>query len=148
MRVEHSVTIACPQTVVWAFLSDYKNDPLFIEAVTRVSVDGPMPPTTGSRMRRSMRLPIVNADVDTDVEIIRVDPGHAIAFRASSGPLSFVETREVEQNGAGTRVTFRLEGDPGGALKLGTRMMEWQAKRAMTADLSSLKRVLESRDPR
>jgi carbon monoxide dehydrogenase subunit G len=143
MRVEHSVSIARSKDLVWSFLSDYRNDPRFIEAVTHVEIEGGGAPSVGGRMRRSMRLPVVNKSVDADVEIIRVEAGHVIAFRASAGPLSFVETREVASEGSGTRVTFRLEGDPGSALKLGARMMEWQAKRAMTADLASLKRVLE-----
>jgi len=143
MRVEHSITVPRPVDEVWAFVGDYANDPRFIDAVTKVELLFDGAPSVGARMRRSMRLPVVNKDVETEVEIVRVDPLRAIAFRATGLGLSFVETRELERVGpSSTRITFRLEGDPGGAVKLGERVMAWQAKRAMTSDLDALSRAL------
>lgn len=144
MRVEHSITVARPVEEVWAFVGNYANDPHFIDAVTKVELLFEGAPRVGARMRRSMRLPVVNKDVDTEVEIVRVEEGHAVAFRATGLGLSFVETREIERVDASTtRITFRLEGDPGGAVKLGERVMAWQAKRAMSNDLDALARALK-----
>lgn len=144
MRVTHSVLIERESRAVWDFLSDYRNDPQFIDAVEASRfVDEGARAEVGVKLHRTMRLPVVHKTSNVDIEIVRFEPPSAIAFHAQEGPLSFVETRLVEAEGEGTRVTFILEGDPTGVLRLGERFMEKQAKKAMTKDLAALKAVLE-----
>lgn len=144
MRVSHSVHIRRDPADVWAFVSDYRNDPTFIDAVESSAFVGDPVVEVGARLRRTMRLPVVKKTSRVDIEVVRHEPPTLVAFYAKEGPLSFVETRTVEPADGGTRVTFVLEGDPSGVLRLGERFMEGQAKKAMTKDLDNLKRRLES----
>jgi carbon monoxide dehydrogenase subunit G len=139
---QNVVTINRPVGEVFAFLADAENDPKWRPGVKEIHREGGAP-GVGTIYRQSLAGPM-GRTIPGDVEITEFEPDRLIAFHAIAGPVRPRGRYEVEGAGEGaTRVTFSLEVEVSGAMKL----MKGKVQKTMdgeVAHLADLKRVLES----
>jgi carbon monoxide dehydrogenase subunit G len=139
---QNAVTIDRPLGEVFAFLADAENDPKWRPGVKEIHREGGAP-GVGTIYRQKLSGP-VGRTIDGDVEITEFEPDRLIAFRATAGPVRPRGRYMVESAGdGGTRVTFSLEAEVSGVMKL----MKGKVQKTMdgeVAHLADLKRVLEA----
>ncbi len=76
-------------------------------------------------------------------EIVEHAPGQRLVMRTAQGPFPMETTYTWEATGAGTRMTLRNRGEPGGFSRLLAPFMASAMRRANRKDLARLKAVLE-----
>jgi carbon monoxide dehydrogenase subunit G len=139
---QNSVTINRPVGDVFAFLADGENEKQWRPGVKEIHREGGAP-GVGSIYRQKVSGPM-GKTIDADVEITEFEPGRRIAFHAIAGPVRPRGSYVLESAGDGaTRVTFSLEAEVTGAMKL----MKGKVQKTMNgevAHLDDLKRVLET----
>jgi carbon monoxide dehydrogenase subunit G len=139
---QNAVTINRPIGDVFAFLADAENDPKWRPGVKEIHREGGAP-GVGTIYRQKLSGPM-GKTIDGDVEITEFEPDRHIAFRAIAGPVRPRGGYVLEGAGEGaTRVTFSLEAEVTGAMKL----MKGKVQKTMegeVAHLDDLKRVLEA----
>ena len=138
---QNSVTINRPVGEVFAFLADAENDPKWRPGVKQIHREGGAP-GVGTIYRQKVSGPM-GKTIDADVEITTFEPGRLIEFHAIAGPVRPRGSYVLESAGDGaTRVTFSLEAEVAGAMKL----MKGKVQKTMDGEvgtLENLKRVLE-----
>jgi uncharacterized protein YndB with AHSA1/START domain len=141
MRVERSTTIAKPPSDVLAYMADVRNDPNWHTDVLEVSSstdDVQVGTVFNVRVKPSMGVS------EGTMTVRRLEPGKLVEFEGQMGKMAPTVTNLVEAEGAGTRVTRRVEIDPPGMMKLMTPLMKMMIGRGNQGFLANLKRVLET----
>jgi hypothetical protein len=129
-----------PDTVA-AFLFEPANDPLWIGGLVEVHPPG-MPLAPGVRVARVARF--MRRRIDYVLEVERVEPGRLLAMRSVRAPFPMAVTYEIEPAGAAaSTVTLRVQGGPGGPMRLLHPLMAHQVRRNLEADLHRLRACLE-----
>lgn len=138
---QNSVTINRPVGEVFEFLADGENEKQWRPGVQEMRREGGAP-GVGTIYRQRVSGPM-GRTLDADVEITAFEPDRLIAFHATAGPVRPQGSYALEAAGEGaTRVTFSLDADLSGAMKL----MKGKVQKTMDAEvgtLENLKRVLE-----
>src|SRR5215216_4467279 len=80
VRVVGSVEINRPASQVWAYVTDYGNDPSWRAAVTQLRPSVPGPAQVGVTTHERLRL--LGMTFRTDASIDRVEAGRLLAWRA------------------------------------------------------------------
>lgn len=82
--------------------------------------------------------------VETEFEITEFERGRKIAFRSIQGSFPVSGVYSFAPAGAGTAVTFELEGEPGGFFKLAEPLLGRMLQRQWDTNLANLKDILEA----
>ncbi|HEY7983939.1 MAG TPA: SRPBCC family protein [Ktedonobacterales bacterium] len=141
-HAEHSVVVARPAEVVYAFLLDGANNPLWRPPVLGIARVPGTPDGVGARYAQQLKGPGGRA-IAGDYEITRAQPSTAIAFKVTAGPARPTGEYILQPEGAGTRVRFVLDFQPTGL----ARVMDGMIERTMRNEvglLANLKAYLES----
>lgn len=140
--VSHSVTIMRSVQEVFAFVTDVRNNPRWqsnlLEA--RQLTDGPV--QAGTSFREVRRL--LGRQVEVTTQVTDYGPPTRFAVRSTSGPAPFQGRFAFEDAGGSTKVTFTMEVQPVGPLKLAESMVRGALQRDTEAALERLKAVLEA----
>jgi carbon monoxide dehydrogenase subunit G len=114
-RFKQSVVINRPAERVFAFVSDFENDPPWSGvAQVRRSPAGPVGVGTTFRLRQRF----LGRSLEIVMEVIRYQPNHVITVKTTSTRfVSMTGTRLVEPAGDATRLTFLGAGQTHGLLK-------------------------------
>ena len=141
-EIEETVAIEQPIEVVWNFVNDEANDPVWqttlIEA-HRVT-DGPL--ITGSRVREVRRF--IGRKIETEWEMTGCEAPTHSSIRSMKAPFAWSGTYTLAETGEGTQFSIALRGDPGGFFRLAEPVVQRMARREMSANLANLKDVLEA----
>jgi carbon monoxide dehydrogenase subunit G len=138
----NSVGIQRPPSDVFAFLADPTNDRRWRSGVLDIKLKSGR--QRGAIYEQGVKGPF-GRRVPADFEVTAYEPDSKIAFRTIAGPFRPEGSYELEPDGAGTRVTFSLRGEPTGLGKLMSPMVA-KTMRSEVAQLERLREVLESRD--
>jgi carbon monoxide dehydrogenase subunit G len=104
VRFKQSVVVNQPVERVFAFVSDFENDPLW-SGVTQVRRTSPGPLGVGTTFQLRQRFLLRHLGVV--LEVIRYEPNRAITVKTTSSRfLSMTGTRLVEPAGDATQLTF------------------------------------------
>jgi uncharacterized protein YndB with AHSA1/START domain len=141
LTARHSVTIRRPQQQVFDYLADGTHDPDWRQGVLEIrrtsATDG-----LGATYRQVLRGP-GGRRIDGDYRITQFDPPRRLDFEVVAGPLRPTGSFELAaRDAATTEVTFTLDANPTGGMRLMTPMISRQM-RAEVGALDTLKRVLE-----
>src|ERR1700752_448981 len=140
MKVERSPTLARPPADVLAYVADVRNDPSWHTDVLEVSSS-----TEAVQVGTVFNVrgkPSMGVSEGT-MTIRKLEPGKFVEFEGHMGKMAPTVTNLVEPDGAGTRVTRRVELEPPGMMKIMTPIIKMMIGKGNAGFLANLKKVLE-----
>lgn len=137
--------IARPPAEVFAFATDPVQLPRWQANTISAEPEEPGPLRIGSRLREVHRGP-GGREMESLVEVSALEPDRAFGLEMLEGPLPVDADLRFEPAGAGTRLRFRVHGQPGGAMRLLQPLLRFALKRQFRQHCQELKRVLEEQD--
>jgi uncharacterized membrane protein len=142
IRVETSVHIDRPSDEVFAFISNFENNPQWqsgqIEA--RFTSDGPL--RVGSTYDQVAKF--LGRRIISTFEVLEYEPGRRVKASSTSGSFPITFTRMVEPAGDGADVSAVIEGDSSGFFKLAEPLLARMVQRSVDTDYRNLKNIMES----
>ncbi len=142
MRVEHSVVINRPVEEVFQFMSDPRNNEQWQSMIVDTKgVEGPV--GVGSKWQHTVSF--LGRKFEPTFELTELEPNRRSAVRSAGGPVPFHGSWTFEPVDGGTRVSWVLEGEPGGFFRLAEPLVERAARRQTASDFATLKDLLEAR---
>lgn len=141
LRIVESVTIRRPVGEVFAFASDYENDPLWRSGVEEMRYETPGGLRVGARTREVIR--IFGGRATTVAEVVGFERDRNTAFESQGGPVPVWGRRTFEAAGGGTRFTYELSMRPGDLWALLSPILATMLRRRAARDLRKLKALLE-----
>jgi uncharacterized membrane protein len=144
VRIEQKVTVDAPRHLVWEYVTEPANYPVFIEGLTRWEVAGDKHKGLGARYR--MLIHVGAADVGGLIEIVEFQPEGDMAWSSVTGVDQRGRWRLRELPGGRTRVSFRFAyGVAGGGITglIAERVAAPSLSRRFSRSLHNLKRAVE-----
>jgi uncharacterized membrane protein len=142
-QIATSVNIARTPEDVFAYVTDFQQQPEWQDGLVSVTVETAGPIEVGTRVVHRRKLG--PQTVATTSEITAYDPPKIVSFRGLDGPIRGTGSQRVEPAGDGSRVLFEMEMEGRGLIgKLMLPMARKQAARQVTSSHEKLKRILES----
>jgi uncharacterized membrane protein len=144
VRIEQKVTVDAPRRVVWEYVTEPANYPVFIDGLTRWEVAGDRHKGLGARYRMLIR--VGAADVGGLIEIVEWQPEGDMAWSSVTGVDQRGRWRLRDLGDDRTRVTFRFQyGVAGGGITamVAERVAAVSLNRRFHVSLLSLKRAVE-----
>jgi uncharacterized membrane protein len=144
VRIEQKVTVDAPRHLVWEYVTEPANYPVFIEGLTRWEVAGEKHKGLGARYR--MLIHVGAADVGGLIEIVEFQPEGDMAWSSVTGVDQRGRWRLRELPGGRTRVSFRFAyGVAGGGITglIAERVAAPSLSRRFSRSLLNLKRAVE-----
>lgn len=146
MRIEESVTIDAPRSVVWDYVTDPANYLEFMQGLTRWEVAGGVERGLGARYR--ILLHVGSSDVGGLIEVVEWVPESDMAWSSVTGVDQRGRWRLRDASDGGTRVQFRFAfGVAGGGIGalVAERVAGLWLRDDFKASLRNVKRACESR---
>lgn len=144
MRIEQKVTVDAPRHLVWEYVTEPANYPVFIDGLTRWEVAGDRHKGLGARYRMLIR--VGAADVGGLIEIVEWQPDGDMAWSSVTGVDQRGRWRLRELAEDRTRVIFRFQyGVAGGGIAalIAERVAAISLNRRFRVSLLNLKRAVE-----
>jgi uncharacterized protein YndB with AHSA1/START domain len=140
VRVER--VIHRPVEVVAGYAGDPGNAPEWYANIRSVQWRTPPPVAVGSRM--DFVASFLGRRLAYTYEVAELEPGRRLVMRTADGPFPMETTYTWEPTAdGGTRMTLRNRGRPSGFAAVAAPAMAAAMRRATTADLARLARLLE-----
>ena len=144
MRIEQKVTVEAPRHLIWDYVTEPANYPVFIDGMTRWEVAGDRHKGLGARYRMLIR--VGAADVGGLIEIVEWQPEGDMAWSSVTGVDQRGRWRLRDLDDDRTRVTFRFQyGVAGGGITglIAERVAAISLNRRFRLSLLNLKRTVE-----
>lgn len=141
MRFENDVTIDRPVEDVFAFLANFENIPRWNYAIVETREVSHGPVGVGAVYRQVRSVPSRSEET---FEVTEFEPNQRLAIRGDFGPLEGRMTYELEPTGSGTRLTNSAQLEARGLGKLAAPLASGRIAEAVSENLTTLKRLLES----
>jgi uncharacterized membrane protein len=144
VRIEQKVTVNAPRHLIWEYVTEPANYPVFIDGLTRWEVAGDRHKGLGARYRMLIR--VGAADVGGLIEIVEWQPEGDMAWSSVTGVDQRGRWRLRELDGERTRVIFRFQyGVAGGGISamIAERVAAISLNRRFRVSLLNLKRAVE-----
>jgi uncharacterized membrane protein len=136
-----SVTINRSPDDVFAYISDFENNPKWQKGMR--SCTWTSPPPHGKRSTYDQVAHFLGRDVVSSFEVVEHEPGSKVKIKSTSGPFPITETRMVTEVGGGTRLDVLVDGDAGGFFRLAGPLLRMMVKRSVEGDYQRVKQRLE-----
>jgi uncharacterized membrane protein len=146
VRIEQKVTIDAPRHLVWEYVAEPANYPVFMEGLTRWEIAGDRHTGLGARYRVLFR--VGAADVGGLIEFVEWQPESDMAWSSVTGVDQRGRWRLRVLGDGRTRVTFRFAyGVAGGGLTglIAERVAARPLSHRFRDSLLNVKRAVESR---
>ncbi|WP_430298266.1 SRPBCC family protein [Sinomonas sp. B1-1] len=140
--IEESVVIDAPQEEIYDYLLDPKHLPEFSGSIINAELEGPGPAQVGSRFRGTTK--VLGRAIDWVAEVTEHERPRRQSIRSVESKVDFTGTYTLEPEGAGTRVTYRLETSQGlGGVfgSLADALVNKTYARQVRADLATLAEI-------
>ena len=141
MKIEASVIVNRPAEDVWKFMTDLANTPKWDPGVIEVKQTSTGPIGVGTTLQsRHSRNRVLN------VRVIEYEPNRKFTLEFTSGPVKGTRGSYVMANieGKNTKLTRTLDVKFSGVYKLLGPFLARSARRERGAEVSNVKRILES----
>src|SRR5215203_4289106 len=141
IRVERTVEIAAPPTVVWGFIADHVGWPTWFTTLDSVEVIG-----TGSGVGGGRRVTVKKLALDEQFTAWEQNEHFAFAVVKSKIPIldTMAESVRLEPTGAGCRVNYRQGLRAKRGMGKALELMWKPAAKGLEEALTNLKRLAES----
>ena len=143
LDVTQSVIIHCSPDAVFALITDVEATPKWSSAIVRIIKHGEGPLALGDGFTEEATL--MGRIIRTEKTITELEPGRSYGEEAREGMLPHAVRMTLSPLPEGTRLTFRLSGNPGRAAKLYGPLLGRALKTQIAKDLKAMKRLLEGR---
>jgi uncharacterized membrane protein len=144
VRIEQKITIDAPRKLVWEYVTEPANYPVFMEGLTRWEVQGERHKGLAARYRMLIR--VGAAEVGGLIEIVEWQPERDMAWSSITGVDQRGRWRLREFSDGRTRVTFRFAyGVAGGGIAglIAERVASISLRRRFRQSLANIKRAVE-----
>ncbi|MGH2703785.1 MAG: SRPBCC family protein [Actinomycetota bacterium] len=142
ITIESTESIARLAADVFAFVSDVRNDPRWHTDVLEAKLTGGASVGKGSTFEIKMK-PFMGTSEGT-VRVAEYESPRRAVLKGRMGKMEPTTILTVAPDGAGSRVTRRIEMEPRGLLRLMAPFMGGAARKRNAGFLANLKRVLET----
>jgi uncharacterized membrane protein len=140
-HAEGKIIIDRPIQLVFDFILDGANNPLWRASVMDIKPLSEKPYGVGSAFKQGLKGP--GGRIDGDYQITECQPNQVIKFQVTAGPARPTGSYTFESDGKTTTLTFILDFQPNGLAKLMNPMIQ-SSMQSEVATLSALKTYLES----
>lgn len=89
---------------------------------------------------------VLGRRIEIASELTAYEPLRRVGFRSTSGPIPLEGRYSFEPDAEGTKVTFTLQGEPGGFFKLAEPIVARSTQRQWDTNLANLKDLLEQQE--
>ena len=142
-HINGSIYIDRPPEVVFDFVADERNEPLYNPKMTTVSLLTEEPIGVGSRFAATLMLR--GRPITMTVEFTEFVRPRQLASVTTTGPMDTVGALTLEPHGTGTRLAWSWHIKLNGLAKLASPAVAWMGSRQERAIWGRLKRCLEAR---
>lgn len=142
IQIKASVHIQRPPEEVFAYLSNFENNPKWQSGMVSAKFTSPGPLRVGSTYSQEARF--LGRPVISEFTVIEYEHGRRVKIASTSGTFPITVTRMVEPDGdGGSRVTAVVEGDASGVYRIAEPILTRLVRRSVQGDYLRLKSVLE-----
>jgi uncharacterized membrane protein len=144
VKLASTVEIDRPADEVFAVISDFSRNPEWQGGMKSAHWTSEPPTGVGSTYQQVARF--LGRDVITTFEVVDYEPGRSVTIESRKSSFPITVTRSVEPLGRDrTRVSARIEGEPGRFFRLFGPLLRLLAERSVQADYERLRRLLGDR---
>ncbi len=140
-RVEVDIHIDRPSAEVFAFISNFENNPKWQNGMRSCTITSGGDFGVGSTYDQVAHM--ANREIFSSFEVIEYSPGRRVKATTTKSTFPITFTRVVDADQGGSRVRAIIEGDASGVYKLLSPIMNVMVKRSINADYARLKDLLE-----
>ena len=144
MRVDVQVTIDHPLEEVFAYITNFENNPKWQSGIQSCKFITEPPLRIGSRYEQVASF--MGRRIVSVFEVVEYEPNRMVRFHSISGTFPIRILRSVESTYSGSVVSATIEGEPTGLLKLMTPLARPMMRRSIESDYQRLKMILETED--
>jgi hypothetical protein len=138
-----SIEIDRPALEVFAFVSEFPNNPRWQRGQRECRWTSPPPLQVGSTYDQHARF--LGRDLVNSFRVIELEAGARVKFTSTGGTFPLTITRTVEPLGdARARFTERVAGDPRGVYRIAEPILRLLVKASIKRDFPRLKALLEA----
>lgn len=141
MRVDVQVEINRPIEAVFAYITDFENNPTWQKGM--VSCTFTTPPPVGEGSRYTQVAQFMGQTIESKFVVTTFIPNEQVAFETTESTFPIQIVRAVSPANGGTRVNAIISGQPGGMMKLFAPLAQIMMRRSIEADYARLKAILE-----
>jgi carbon monoxide dehydrogenase subunit G len=137
---ENTVTIRRPVAAVFAFLADFENVPAWNDAIVETRKVSPGPVGVGTTYRQIRSVPRRSQE---GFEVTVFEPASRLEVQGELGPFEARLSYALEPAAGGTKLTNAVELRASGLLSMVAPLATSRVKRAVAANLDTLRQILE-----
>jgi uncharacterized membrane protein len=146
LETSTSIEIDRPAADVFAFVSEFPNNPRWQRGQRECRWTSPPPLRVGSTYEQHARF--LGRDLVNSFRVIELDPGRRVKFTSTAGTFPLTITRTVEPLGdSRARFTEQVAGDPRGVYRIAEPILRQLVKHTIKRDFPRLKALLETPQP-
>lgn len=142
VKVETRTLIRRPSETVFAYLSDFENNPAWQAGMVEAKFTSERPLRVGSTYQQVAKF--LGRKIVSTFEVIAYEPGRMVKATTISGSFPITFTRTVEPAEGGSQVAAVIEGDSSGFFKLAEPILTRLVQSSVDRDYAKLKEVLEA----
>ena len=141
-----SIEIDRPASDVFAFVSEFPNNPRWQRGQRECRWTSPPPLRVGSTYEQHARF--LGRDLVNVFRVIEFDPDARVKFTSTEGTFPLTITRTVEPLGdSHARFTEQVAGDPRGVYRIAEPILRRLVRHSIERDFPRLKALLETPQP-
>ena len=144
IHIESSVTIRRAPEEVFAYITNFENNPEWQSGMISARFTSDPPLDVGSTYAQVAKF--LGRRVESNFVVVAFEPGHLIKITTTSGSFPITVTRSVEPAQDGSVVRAIVEGDSSGFFRLAEPLMRRMVQRSVNSDYAQLKQLLEDAD--
>ncbi|WP_249997571.1 SRPBCC family protein [Actinoplanes sp. M2I2] len=142
--VERTLAVRVDAGVALGYLSDFGNTAVWDPAVRRTTRDDTGPIAPGARWQQTCRL--LGVTTEMTYTLVEAAPGRLV-FHGRNEGATCVDTVAVRPAGTGSEVTYRVELEVHGLVKLATPVLKMEFEKLGTAGATALTEALDELAP-
>lgn len=142
MRVEVQVDIQRSVEDVFAYITNFENNPKWQNGMVSCTFTTEPPLREGSRYTQVARF--MGRTIESKFVVTKFIPNERVEFETTESTFPIQIVRSVKPINGGTRVTAIISGQPGGLMKLFSPLVKPMMRRSIEGDYARLKTLLES----
>ena len=142
MHVEVTIEISCPLEDVFAYITNFENNPKWQNGMVSCTFTTPPPLGVGSQYQQVAKF--MGREVISLFEVTTFVENKRVEFETIQSTFPIQIVREVKKMDTGTLVHAIIKGQPNGLMKIFSPLVRPIMKRQIEADYQHLKQILEN----